>query len=96
VKTEDWPFDQPPNCAVITLKAIVAGEMPILFVSHDERDHGWQFLSGDPVSKEDASVVALREIVELDPSILKLADLPAGWVATRRSAYAGWEKNACI
>jgi hypothetical protein len=93
VKTENWPFDQPPNCAVMTVKDIIAGELPILFVSHDEDDHGWQFLSGDSVSKEDASVVALREIVELDPSVLKLADLPAGWIATRRSANAGWERK---
>jgi len=94
VKTENWPFDQPPNCAVVTVKPIISGELPILFVSHEEDDHGWQFLSGDLVSKEDASVVALREIVELDPSILKLADLPVGWVATRRSANAGWERKA--
>jgi len=95
VKTENWPFDQPPNCAVITVKAILAGELPILFVSHDEDDHGWQFLSGDPDSKIRPSVVALREIVELDSSILELADLPAGCVATRRSANARWERKAC-
>lgn len=94
MKTEHWPFDQPPNCAVVTVNAIISGELPILFVSHDEDDHGWQFLSGDLVIKEDASVVALREIVELDPSILELADLPAGWVAIRRSANADWERKA--
>jgi hypothetical protein len=96
VKTEHWPFDQPPNCAVITVKAIMSGELPILFVSHDEDDHGWQFLSGKLVSKEDASVVALREIVELDPSILTLGDLPPGWIAKRRSANAAWERKARI
>jgi hypothetical protein len=94
VKTERWPFDQPPDCAVVTVKAIISCGLPILFVSHDGDDHGWQFLRGDSVTKEDASVVALREIVELDPSILELADLPPGWAATRRSANAGWERTA--
>ena len=95
MKTEYWPFDQPPNCAVVTVKAIISGELPILFVSHDEDDHSWQFLSGDPLSKQDALVVALGEIVELDPSILRLADLPAGWVAIRRSANSYWERKGC-
>ena len=38
-----WPFDQPPNCAVFTLRRIAEGIDPILFVSHDLDDHGWQF-----------------------------------------------------
>jgi hypothetical protein len=37
-----WPFDQPPNCAVLTLRSIVFGGAPILYVSHDADDHGWQ------------------------------------------------------
>jgi hypothetical protein len=94
MKTENWPFDQPPNCAVVTVKAIISRELPILYVSHDEDDHGWQFLSDNSVSMEDASVVALREILELDPSILKLADLPAGCVATRRRVHSEWERKA--
>ena len=94
MKAEHWPFDQPANCAVLTLKAIISGELPILFVSHDEYDTGWQFLSGEPVNKEGASVVALREVVDLDPTILELADLPAGWVARRSSANAAWERIA--
>lgn len=43
----DWPFDQPPNCAVITQRQIVDGSQPILRVSHDEEDDGWQFLTGE-------------------------------------------------
>jgi len=93
VKLESWPFDQPPHCAVVTIKKIISCELPILFVSHDEDDHGWQFLSGELLSREHASVVALNEIVELDPNILKLADMPVGWVARRPSASAGWERK---
>jgi len=88
-----WPFDQPPNGAAITLKKIISGEQPILFVSHDQEDHGWQFLSGDSFAADDSAVIALKEIVELDPTTLPLADLPPGWIATRRSANAAWERR---
>jgi hypothetical protein len=89
----EWQFDQPPNCAVISVREIVFGDKPILFVSRDEGDHGWQFLAGDTVSKEEAVVVGLGEVVKLDPSVLKLFDLPPGWVATRPSANASWERG---
>jgi hypothetical protein len=94
VKNDQWPFDQPPNWAVITLKTVMSREVPILFVSRDEDDQSWQFLTGEIVRKHDAAVIALHEIVELDPSVLELANLPPGWIATRRSANAAWEKEA--
>jgi hypothetical protein len=90
MKENDWPFDQPQDCAVFSVRDIVFGGKPILFVSHDD---DWQFLTGDVVSKEEAAVVGLGEIVQLDPSVLELADLPLGWIATRRSANANWERR---
>ena len=94
MKNDEWPFDQRPNCAVITLKTVISREVPILFVSRDEDDQSWQFLTGEIVRKNDAAVVALHEIVELDPSVPELADLPPGWIAKRRSENAAWEKQA--
>lgn len=97
MQTTDWPFDQPRNCAVITLRSIVFGGAPILHVSHDADDHGWQFLGGGDAEESDAAVVALAEIVQLDPSVLDVADLPAGWHAWRASPDAPWQyarKNA--
>jgi hypothetical protein len=41
---DDWPFDQPPNCAVITQRHITHGATPILHVGHDSEDDRWQFL----------------------------------------------------
>ena len=54
---DDWPFDDPENLAVFTLKRIVRGESPILRVCHDEDDGGWQFLDGGEVAVEEASLV---------------------------------------
>jgi hypothetical protein len=91
--TKSWPWDQPPNCAVITLRAIVMDGAPILHVTHDLDDHGWQFLDGGNVKMEDAMVVTLASIVDLDPSVASLADLPPGWRAWRRSKFGPWTKE---
>jgi hypothetical protein len=91
--TVDWPFDQPPNCAVITLWRILDGASPILYVTHDLEDHGWQFLDGNDVQMKDAAVVCLNNVVELDRSLMELADLPPGWHAKRASAESTWARE---
>lgn len=75
-----WPFPVVENTDVITLTRITNGSQPILYVVHDE-DGDWQFLDGGDVSDDDAATIALKKVVELDPSIKTLADLPAGWAA---------------
>jgi hypothetical protein len=86
--SDGWPFTDPENLAVFTLKRIIRGEFPILRVCHDEDDGGWQFLNGGEVSTKDASLVSLRSITEIDPSVLELADRPLGWVAERATPGA--------
>lgn len=88
----DWPFDQPRNTASITLRSIVFGDAPILHVTHDEDDHGWQFLGLEDACDNDACVVGLGEIVARDPSVIELADLPPGWHAWRSSSAAPWQR----
>jgi hypothetical protein len=87
---DDWPFDQPRNCAVITLRHILFEGAPILHVSHDADDHGWQFLGLEDANVEQSALVSLQNIVQLDPSILELADMPPGWHAWRRSTSDAW------
>jgi hypothetical protein len=87
---ENWPFDQPRNCAVLSLRQIFVDGDPILRVVHDEDDHGWQFLGSGDAREEDAYVVALQEVVELDPTVLEVADLPPGWRAVRRRIGDTW------
>ncbi len=87
---ERWPFDQSPNCAVITLRQIIEGAAPILHVTHDSDDHGWQFLTLTDAKEEDALIVCFSHVVDLDPSLLKLADLPPGWHAYRESVTSEW------
>ncbi len=90
---EDWPFDQEPTCAVITLRSIVFDGAPILHVCHDMDDHGWQFLGDGDADESDAAIVGLGEIVRLDPSVLEVADIEPGWHAWRSSKESPWQRD---
>lgn len=87
-----WPFEDPQNVAVFTLKRILHEGQPILYVSHDEDDGAWQFLDGEDLKEEDAALVSLVHITNLDSSIYELADLPLGWQAWRTSKSQPWQK----
>lgn len=90
VSVEPWPFDQPRNCAVLVTREVLEGEEPILHVAHDADDHDWQFIGSSHGTADNGRVIALHEAVALDPSVLQLADLPAGWHAWRDSPEDTW------
>ena len=91
--TAEWRFEDSPNVAVLTTTRIIKAGMPILHVSHDDDDGSWQFHAGEPVDSREAMVVALKQIVKLDPSVELLADLPYGWIATRESVTSEWKRS---
>lgn len=78
---------------MFTLRSIVFGGAPILLVTHDADDHGWQFLDGSKPEMGDAAIVGLGNIVRRDPTLLQLADLPPGWRAWRSSPSAPWQRG---
>ena len=90
---DPWPWDQAPNAAAITLRSVLDGA-PILFVSHDSDDDGWQFLDGlsraDPA---DARLIGMREVLRRDPTLRDIADLPPGWVAHRDGVGEPWARE---
>ncbi len=90
----EWPFQDLPNVAVIANKRIVHQGEWIAYVSHDADDGGWQFHVSDPAPprEKDAAVVSLRSIVQLDPTVADLADLPLGWHAWRDSRDSQWRR----
>lgn len=76
----NWLFKEQPNIAVITTKSILNKSSDILQVWHDEDDGVWQFLDGSDVNEENALIISLKEIVELDNSISQLlSSFPVGW-----------------
>ena len=91
--TDEWPFEDPPNVAVFTTRQVINKAQPILYVSHDEEDGGWQFHMGKEVSEQDARVVSLKSIVNLDPSVTQLANLPYGWIAIRGNLAEPWQRQ---
>jgi len=89
----NWPFDQPRNCTTLTMRQVLNSSEPILLVSHDADDHGWQFIGSSDASVEDGRVVCLEEIVTLDRTVLEVADLPPGWQATREHVGGEWTRR---
>ncbi len=88
-----WQFADAPNMASFTSTHIFKQGLPILQVPHDEEDGAWQFHSGKAVTTKDLLIVGLGEVVRLDPSIAKLADLPLGWKAKRQSIKEPWVRE---
>lgn len=91
--TNDWPFDQPRNCATFTTRQVIEKLEPILLVSHDADDHGWQFIGVTGANMKDARLVCLEEIVRIDASVLEVADLPPGWRAERTLVGTAWQRR---
>ena len=90
---DDWPFEDPKNVSVFTTAQVLRFRQPILHVSHDDGDGAWQFHTGaEQVSTGEAMIVALEEMVEHDPTICELADLPCGWFAERDSVGSPWRR----
>ena len=71
---------------------VVIFQKDILFyiVSHDEDDGMWQFLCGSNHNIEDASIVSLFEVYNIDYSICLLKDMPRGYYAIRENVESDW------
>ena len=61
-------------------------------VYHDHNGD-WQFHYGYIEDDDEISVVCLGCIYHLDPTIGLVADLPTGWVASRDSINAPWQRQ---
>lgn len=86
----EWPFEDEPRLAVVTTTHVIRDGEPILRVSHDADDGSWQFHYGGPVSSKEAMIVALEEILEIDPTVASLANLALGYCATRKDRSSAW------
>lgn len=86
-------FKDLPNTMVLTTRDVIEDKRGILFVSHDADDGMWQFHSGTDVDMENAMLVALEEIVNFDPAITAVSDLPLGWVAWREDTSSPWKRE---
>lgn len=88
----DCPFADTPDTASITTRQVLEGA-PILRVTHDADDGGWQFLCGETNDSADARIVGLGRMYARDPTLGEIVDLPEGWRAWRASPEAHWERG---
>lgn len=75
------------------MRQVLDQSEPILLVTHDADDHGWQFIGVTDANLADAKLVALEELVHLDPSVLAIADLLPGWQALRTAPGEPWTRR---
>ena len=75
------------------MRQVLDGSEPIMLVSHDADDHSWQFIGTSDAAVADGRIVSLEEIVNLDPTVLNVADLPPGWQAVRDEVGGEWKRQ---
>jgi len=86
-------FKEELNVAVFTTQFVIRNGEPILNVFHHKDDGAWEFTGAtQAVEDKDYLVISLQKIINLDPSVLELADLQLGEAAYRASQDATWEK----
>ncbi|MBX7157335.1 MAG: hypothetical protein K1X66_02985 [Verrucomicrobiae bacterium] len=88
-----WLFKDSPDLAIITTRQVIDLGYPILRVTHDSDDGGWQFLCGTSNETDDARVISLEEILKRDETLAELHDLPLGWVAWRKTSNSPWQRQ---
>lgn len=86
----EYPFYDAPNTAAIICCHIIENNMPVLYVSHDEDDGMWQFLCGQSHELDEARVVSLKSVFDLDNSVGVLKDMPYGYYAERKTQEDIW------
>jgi hypothetical protein len=79
---EPWPFAVPRTTAVLTVPAVLKGH-PLVYVANTPT--GWEALpDGGPYDAlKDTCMVCLSCLVDRNPSLREVADLPVGWSAER-------------
>ena len=92
-KNAKWPFDDPRGTPAVTTLHVTSSEMPIVYASRESDEDGeitWHFYCAFPFEMKDAQLVRLDTIINVDRSVLELADLPLGHAAKRRSPQDPW------
>ena len=83
------------STAVFTTFYVTEEKNDITYVSHDLEDGAWQFFSSDEIAnfEKEARLVSLKNIIEIDPSVVEIADMPEGYYAVRKSKKDNWIIN---
>lgn len=91
--TAGWSFADSVFTIAASTESVLAGESPILSARRDVDMALWHFHDGLPRSFKDAQVVTLWHVLQLDPTVGELANLPPGWVAERDAVGEPWRRR---
>ncbi len=83
-------FIENDNIAVFTTRFILNERKPILFIYHYLEDGAWQFSGEDECEESDYRIVSLDEMIQLDKTILEMANLELGYFAYRNGQESEW------
>jgi hypothetical protein len=86
-----WPFDDAVNTAAFCTAGVAERRLPVLRVTHDANGD-WQFLDATTEHPGDPVLMCLGCVLEHDPSLAAISDLPLGWSAYRPELGAEWER----
>jgi len=82
--------EEPKNKSVLTTSYVLTNGSPVTFVLYDE-DGDWQLFGDDEVDDdEDAYLVAVEEILEMEPALRKLPDMQPGQAVVREKESTRW------
>ncbi|MBO4804717.1 MAG: hypothetical protein J5554_01600 [Paludibacteraceae bacterium] len=77
------------NQAAITTKYVLYDHSVIVSVYHD-MDDDWQFYGVEEVETEDAVLLSISQIIELDASVKEILNIKKGYSAHRNSKIDSW------
>lgn len=91
-KNKRFAFTEPENTTCFTCTHVLDQKQPVLYVTHDEEDGGWQFLCGQEGHEAaDARIASLKNIVALDETLNGLYEMPLGIGAIREAIGEKWD-----
>lgn len=82
--------EESKNKQVLTTSYVLTNGSPVTFVLYDE-DGDWQLFGDDEVAEdEDAYLVSVDEMLELEPALRKLPDMQMGQAVVREKDSTRW------
>ena len=82
-----------PKQAVFTTTFVLHQKSPIVQVIHDE-DGDWHFLGAEcDLASEHVMLVSLQQMLDHDPSLAELLNLPEGTQAVRQNTLSAWKRS---
>lgn len=83
-----------PKLTAFVCPHVFNEERPVLYVCRD--DSGWQFLCGDDDFEGGGGphIVGVGHLIERDPSINLVSDLPEDWEAERFAVGTPWMRQS--